>query len=62
MNSNQDQLEFIVRSKEQYREAARAQSWEEKVASVQRMRSAGKLARESMEAAKQVPVLKGAKV
>ena len=37
MKENQEIIDFIVRVKESYRKEARALSWEEKVASIERM-------------------------
>ena len=49
MKSNEAELEFIVKSKESYRKFSRSQTWEEKVAAIERMRNAGAIARQSMK-------------
>jgi len=48
MKTDQEKLAFIVSVKERYRNDARALSWEEKVASIERMREAAKKARSGM--------------
>jgi hypothetical protein len=49
MTVTQEQLDFIVKTKERYRSTARGLSWEEKIASIEKMRDAAKKARESMK-------------
>jgi hypothetical protein len=48
MKTEQEKLAFILNAKERYRNDARALSWEEKVASIERMRDAAKKARLGM--------------
>jgi len=50
MTTEQEKLAIIVNAKERYRNDARALSWEEKVASIERMREAAKKARLGMSA------------
>ena len=46
--NHQENLQFIVRAKDGYREDSRAKTWEQKVASIELMREAAKKARQSM--------------
>jgi hypothetical protein len=48
MAENESRLEYIQRAKVSLREDLGAKSWVEKVRSIERMRSASKLAREGM--------------
>lgn len=48
MAEAQTQLERVIADKEMLRRAARAKSWPEKVATIERLRDATRLARESM--------------
>lgn len=49
---NQHLFEQAVRAKAAYRKDARALTWEEKVASIERMREASKEARKAMDRAR----------
>ncbi len=44
-----EKAEFNVRAKASMREFLRSKTWEEKVASIERMNEAGKMARKAME-------------
>lgn len=41
-------LNFVIQAKSEYRRAAHAKTWEEKIESIERMRAASKLAKQSM--------------
>ena len=43
--TNQERLDFVVKAKAAYRRVAHAMSWEEKIASIERMRTASKIAK-----------------
>jgi len=43
--TNQERLDFVLKAKAGYRSDARSMSWEEKIASIERMRKASKIAR-----------------
>jgi hypothetical protein len=47
----EEKLAFNARAKASMREFLRSKSWEEKVESIERMREAGKMAREAMKKA-----------
>lgn len=42
---NQERLEYVVKAKAAYRRSAQAMTWEEKIASIERMRKASKIAK-----------------
>jgi hypothetical protein len=48
MKQNNQNLNFVIQAKSEYRRAARAKTWEEKIESIVRMRAASKLAKQSM--------------
>lgn len=41
-------LDFVIQAKANYRNVARAKTWEEKIASIVRMRNASNIAKQSM--------------
>ena len=43
--ANQERLDFVVKAKAAYHRDAQAMSWEEKIASIERMRKASKIAK-----------------
>jgi hypothetical protein len=43
--TNQERLAFVVKAKAAYRRDAQSLSWEEKIASIERMRKASKIAK-----------------
>ena len=43
--TNQERLDFVVKAKAAYRRNAQAMSWEEKIASIERMRKTSKIAK-----------------
>jgi len=43
--TNQERLDFVIKAKAAYRRDAQAMSWEEKIASIERMREASKIAK-----------------
>ena len=48
MQQDNQNLNFVIQIKSEYRRAARAKTWEEKIESIARMRAASKLAKQSM--------------
>lgn len=55
MSQLQNQLERVLADKEAFRRQARAKSWPEKVATIERLRDATRLAREAMQKRKAAP-------
>ena len=43
--TNQERLDFVVKAKAAYRRDTRSMTWEEKIASIERMRKASKIAK-----------------
>jgi len=43
--ANQERLDFVLKAKAAYRRDAKTMSWEEKIASIERMRKASKIAK-----------------
>ena len=43
--TNQERLDFVVKAKAAYRRVAQSMTWEEKIASIERMRKASKIAK-----------------
>lgn len=48
MKATNQQLDFVRQAKANYREVARAKTWEEKIDSIVRMRKASKIAKQAM--------------
>jgi hypothetical protein len=48
MKQSNPKLDFVIQAKANYRDIARAKTWEEKIESIVRMRNASKMAKQSM--------------
>lgn len=46
--ANQERLEYVAKVKAAYRSDAQAMAWEEKIAAIERMRKAAKIAKAGM--------------
>lgn len=51
--TSEEKMAFNLQAKAKMREFLQSKSWEEKVASIERMNAAGKLAREAMRTARE---------